>query len=325
MQKWKRGLTAAVAGALALGVVGLAVPRAANAATINGIAGAASYARSHGYTTGIAVVDTQTGRYYGAGSYNRAFASESVAKVFVATEILLQGRMHGSTASIAYKMITQSDDNSMNRLYGGAGGDGVINRVEHHYGINIGYPPHRSGYWGNTHIYPIGLARFYYKIRHDSRVWGWLYNAMRHSTTYGSDGTYQHFGIPSAARGGYAVKQGWGEDDDCFCHAVWNTTGFTDSARYAVVIMTSGPSSTYNSPISRMVTAIAKRVLPGGHIDNPAAHNPHASLSYVHAYGDSVHLAGWAIPTTPGHGCTSASTTAPGASTTAPPTTTVRG
>jgi hypothetical protein len=255
---------------------------------------AVGYAHTHGYRTGIAVLDTVTGKFWGAGSYASAFGSESVVKTMIATEILLKHRMYGTTKRIAYKMITQSDDASANRLYGLAGGDQVINRMERHYHINIGYPPHRAGWWGNTHIYARGLVYFYRAIRRDPRVWPWLGYAMHHSTAYGSDGTYQHFGIPSATTGA-AVKQGWGVDDDCFCHAILNSTGLVGHDRYAVAILTSGSPSTYYSRIARMITSEARLLLPAGYVDLPQYHNPHSNLWFVHAYANTLHLEGWAI------------------------------
>src|ERR1700756_2918667 len=54
---------------------------------------AAAYARSQGYHIGIAVIDTTTGAYYGSGDYFGLFATESVAKVFIATRLLAEGEM----------------------------------------------------------------------------------------------------------------------------------------------------------------------------------------------------------------------------------------
>lgn len=256
---------------------------------------AAAYASSHGYSTGIAVYDTATGAFYGAGHYDTYYASESVVKAFIATEILLKGDMHGSTASTAYKMITQSDDNSANRLYGLAGGDSVVSRLDSHYGIHIGHGPSRSGWWGNTYITAKGMVQFYAKVRKDSKVWPWLYNAMRHATKYGSDGYYQYFGIPSASKQGWAVKQGWGEDDNCFCHSTWDSTGFVDNGRYAIAILTAGPGYTYNSPISHMVTSEAQRMMPGGKIIDPASRNPRIGIEALYMYHGKVYLKVYAV------------------------------
>ena len=298
MQLIRRALVALAIPTVILGAATVA-PQAASAATpvpvYTAVHNAASYAYAHGYRTGMAVLDTQTGAFYGAGAYAYTFASESVVKMLIATELLLHHQMHGTTASVAYKMITQSDDGSADRLYGLVGGDDVINRVEAHYHLNIGYPPRLSGWWGNTHLYPRGLVYFYNAIRHDGGVWPWLSYAMHHSTTYGSDGTYQHFGIPQATSS-YAIKQGWGIDDDCFCHAVFNSTGFVGTGdRFAVAIMTSGPSSSYGSAISSMVSTQARLLMPSRYIDLLEYHNPHSALWFVHSYASTLHLQGWAI------------------------------
>lgn len=228
------------------------------------MASAAGYAAASGYHVGIAVIDTQTGTFYGSGHYTDVFASESVVKVFIATRLLISGQMHGDTSRRAYTMITQSDDGIASSLYGRVGGDGLINWVKGYFHVaDLGYPPSRAGWWGNTHIRPSGLVRLYAKLKANRRVGPWLLNAMHHATQYGSDGTYQFFGLPSAT-GGAAVKQGWGADGDDWSRAVFNTTGFVNHDRYAVAILASGPGSTYGSQISDMLTQTAKRLLPHG-------------------------------------------------------------
>ena len=50
-------------------------------------------------------------------------------------------------------MITQSDDDDADALYGLAGGDNVINLIAAHYDItDLGTPPSQPGWWGNTEI-----------------------------------------------------------------------------------------------------------------------------------------------------------------------------
>jgi hypothetical protein len=174
--------------------------------------------------------------------------------------------MHGTTATRAYKMITQSDDAIASAFYGSVGGDSLINWIKTHYKVpDLGSPPHRKGWWGNTHITARGLVKFYAKVKSDKLVGPWLLNAMHHATKYGSDGTYQFFGLPSATTGA-AVKQGWGNDyDDWGRSADFNTTGFVNGDRYAVAILARGPISTYGSKIGAMLTRTARLLLPGGH------------------------------------------------------------
>ena len=230
-----------------------------------GVKAAAGYATSRGYQAGVAVVDTTTGKLWAAGDYDRLFAAESVVKVFIATRLLATGQLTGDTADTAYRMIAQSDDGAADALYGLAGGDEVVTWIAKHYGIpNLGTPPTRFGWWSNTHISAVGMARFYAKVKADPLVWPWLSKAMHRATEYGSDGTYQFFGLKQADPNA-AIKQGWGQDDDDWeAAADFNSTGYVNSDRYAVAILVKGPPYEYNWGVPNMVSEIAKRLMPGG-------------------------------------------------------------
>lgn len=268
----RRTVMLSLAGLLAVsGVVALGPAPSAQAATRAAVLTTAStYARAHGYHVGIAVLDTTTRHVYGSGYATGTFASESVVKVFIATRLLVTGRMHGTTRTRAYKMITQSDDAIASALYGAVGGDGLINWIKLHYHEpDLGSPPSRANWWGNTHIRPVGLVRLYAKLKADRRVGPWLLNAMHHATRHGSDGQYQFFGIPSASPGA-AIKQGWGADyDDWSRSADFNTTGFVAHDRYAVAILARGPRRSYGARISAMLTAVARLLLPNGSFPDP--------------------------------------------------------
>jgi hypothetical protein len=255
--------------AAALTVATLVVPDAAAAPRATVMSSAASYAKSHGYVVGIAVLDTKTGHFYGSGDYRGIFASESIIKVFIATRLLLRGEMHGHTEALAYKMITQSDDGIASYFYNQVGGDSLIDWIKKRFDVgSLGYRPSRSGWWGNTHIRPSGLVRLYAKLKANRTVGPWLLNAMHHATTYGSDGTYQFFGLPSATKGA-AIKQGWGDDAGDGSSADFNTTGFVNNDRYAVAILARGPISSYGSRIGSLLTNVAKRLLPNGAFPAP--------------------------------------------------------
>ncbi len=253
---------------------------------------AAQVATSAGYRTGIAVLDLSTGSYSGGGDDTGSFASESVAKILIATELLATGQMTGTTETMAYQMITQSDDDDADALYGLVGGDDVINLVAARYGISfLGTPPSQPGWWGNTEISAKGMVYLYAAIAKDPTVGPWLMNAMANAAEYGADGTYQFFGIPSATTGA-AIKQGWGDDGDDSPNAVFNSTGYVDDDKYAVAILTDGASSTYGATISGVVTAEAKTLMPNGQLDDPASHNPTISDVAVSAQGNTVTVTG---------------------------------
>jgi hypothetical protein len=269
MQRLK---TWTIVGSLAVGVtVAPLWSTPATAATRGSVlTAAAGFARSQGFHVGIAVYDTKTNRTYGSGDDTGPFASESVVKAMIATRLLVQGRMSGTTARLAWKMITQSDDGIASSFYGSVGGDGLIHWIKQRYHVwNLGTRPSSPGYWGNTHITARGLVAYYVRMKRDPRVGPWLLRAMHHARPYGSDGTYQFFGLPSATSGA-AVKQGWGCDFGAGCDtADFNTTGFVNHDRYAVAILARGPASTYGATIGSMLTHTARILLPGGHFPDP--------------------------------------------------------
>jgi hypothetical protein len=266
MQRLSAGAAVVLLAAGSVTVVLAVRPSRAAALTRSGVlSAAASYGPERGYHVGIAVYDTQRNRIYGAGASTGTFASESVVKAMIANRLLVQGRMYGTTARRAYKMITQSDDGIASSFYGSVGGDGLIHWIKQRYKVwDLGYRPSNPGWWGNTHITPRGLVKYYARMKRDPLVGPWLLNAMHHATRYGSDGTYQYFGIPSATSG-FGIKQGWGCDYGGGCNdADFNTTGFVNNNRYAVAILARGPVGTYGNAISSMLTETAKLLLPGG-------------------------------------------------------------
>jgi hypothetical protein len=244
------------------------VPPGPDACVVNAdLSAAVADASQAGERAAAVVLDTTTGAYFAAGDAEAPFDTASVMKVFLATQLLLTGRMNGAVADTAYTMITRSDDGSADALYGRAGGDGVVTALGRHYGItDLGGPPAAPGKWGETTVTADGLAHFYAAVEADPVVWPWLSNAMGHATHNGSDGTDQYFGIPSAT-GDWAVKQGWmvGLGPG----ATYNSTGYVDHGRYVVVLLTHGSSNRYGAPMATTLTRMARDVLPGGRPDGP--------------------------------------------------------
>jgi hypothetical protein len=238
------------------------------------VAAAASYAASHQARTGVAVLDLQTGAYYGAGDATGLFGSASVMKVFIAIELLATGQMTGQNAALATSMIERSDDGAVATLWPLAGGTDVINRVATRYKItNLGTPNTRPGFWGNTHITAKGMVYLYAAVAKDPVVAPWLMNAMAHADRIADDGTNQFFGIPSATTG-FSIKQGWGSASaDNLNDAIINSTGYVNGNRYAVAILGEGMndngstnSDGYNATLAGVVTQEARLVMPGGRI-----------------------------------------------------------
>jgi hypothetical protein len=286
----------AMCAAVLVAVTGLGNDHPAGAASVDvAVNQAQAYAANAGYQSGIAVLDTKTGQYWGDGLDRSYFASESVMKAFIAARLLVTGQMTGTVAAVAYKMITQSDDASANALYGRAGGASLINWVKSYFDIaSLGYAPNSPGHWGNTHISARGMVYFYARAKANPKVGPWLLNAMHHATTYGSDGQYQYFGIASATHG-FGIKQGWGQDNDDGSSSQFNSTGFVQGDRYTVAILTRGSAGSYGAPISSMLTQEARILLPGQKIDDPANHNPTGTLDWIGTSGSSVVVRGWAV------------------------------
>ncbi|MDT4933794.1 MAG: hypothetical protein QOK11_1686 [Pseudonocardiales bacterium] len=257
-------------------------------------AAAAALATSQGYRSGIGVLDLQTGQYTGAGADTEWFASESVVKVMIAARLLATGQMTGATETTAYQMITESDDDDADALYGLVGGADVLPWAESYFHIpDLGAPPADPAWWGSTEITAKGMVSLYAAIAKDPGIGPWLMNAMAHTTHYAADGTDQFFGIPSATTGA-AVKQGWGDNGLDAPNAVFDSTGYVDGDRYAVAILTDGAPSTYGAAISALVTGEAQALMPNGTIDDPAAHDPSVSAIRAQASGSTVHITGTA-------------------------------
>lgn len=262
----------AVPIAVAALVLALVSPASATAATRQprlpaAEAAAVRYADRHGMTTGIAVVDTKTARVYVAGKADHLFSSASVVKTLIATRLILRGKLHGATRSLAKLMITRSDNDAASALYPKAGGARLVPKLAHHYGVpDLGRPTTATGprRWGATKLTARGLAKLYAAIEHDPRVWPWLSRNLHAYQRYSSAGEPNAWGL-AAASPHAAVKNGWVLDGNPR-RAQINTTGFVDHDRFAVAIFSRGPAALYYRSGEAIVSAEAKLIAPHGHV-----------------------------------------------------------
>lgn len=224
-----------------------------------------AYAADHDMDSAVAVLDTRSGALVTAGDPDREFASASVVKTMIAARVLLNGQMSGRDETLAYTMITKSDNDDADALYPQVGGDGLLPWLARHYGITgLGAAPAFPGFWGSTRITAGGLVRFYAAVRADPRVWPWLSNAMHHHQPVTTAGEPNDFGLAAAAPSA-AVKNGWNVYRNK-AHpkgASINSTGFVDHDRYAVAILSEGPDELYFLGGQRIVTGQAKLLFPG--------------------------------------------------------------
>lgn len=241
-------------------------PTAASCATTAAVRAAVDAGAGRVERVGVAVTDTVSGATTVAGDPGQ-FASASLVKVLLATQLLLTGRMTGDTDTLARAMISASDDDAADALYDLAGGDAVVDLVAGHYGIaDLGSPPPEPGQWGLTGLTAAGLARLYVALEADPVVWPWLSAAMAATTQVAEDGTDQWFGIPSATPA-WAVKQGWmvGLGPG----STYHSTGLVDG-RWVVVLMAYGTEDQYGDELAGTVTAMAQALLPAGAVpDGP--------------------------------------------------------
>jgi hypothetical protein len=260
------------------------------------ITAARRYAEAHGVTATAAVRDTRTEVTYAGPRAGQYFGSASVVKVFVATELLLTGQMHGGVARQATRMIEASDNDAYRALAPEVGGLDVINRVARHYDLDdLGRPPPKSKRWcwGNTQISALGMVEFYARIKGDRRVGPWLLNAMHHFHDRSSGGDDQTFGWPKADPGA-AVKQGWGDcssDDD---GTEVNSTGTVDNDRFTVAILSNSRAFhgrrwllRQGAVVSRMAKIIYAALQP--------LHNPTLHIDSMHVAGGTLRVAGWSF------------------------------
>ncbi|MCW2527386.1 MAG: mannose-binding lectin [Pseudonocardiales bacterium] len=219
---------------------------------------------ARGERAAVAVYDRRAGRFYVAGDADSYYASASVMKVFIATRLLVTGQAADPTISaLMWKMITLSDDNAANTLYGIVGGAGVAPWAAARYGVSgIAATPQPS-YWGLTQITARAMVTYYNAVANDPTVGPWLLNAMANMQTPSSDGWPQQFGIPSVTSG-WRVKQGW----MCCLDGVTriHSTGFVGQDRYTVAILTQGGTSAYGAYGNDTVTLMAQALLPNGAI-----------------------------------------------------------
>lgn len=254
---------------------GLMVAPPAAAATITttvplpGSVRTAVLAAENDANVAVAVLDTATGSYYGSLAATDPFPAESVVKVLIAAKLLATGQMTGSTEQLAYQMITQSDDDAADTLWGQVGGPDVVGWAAQRYGItDLGSPPIEYDWWGNTKLTARGMVELYAAIKADPVVGPWLLNAMGNMSTVAADGTDQRFGLAAQTSVG-DFKQGWGGDDDSFDSEQLNSTGLLDGGRFAVAIFVQHLPYEPMSELLPAIDEVAAAVAPGGTVVPP--------------------------------------------------------
>ncbi|SEH91440.1 Beta-lactamase class A [Mycolicibacterium rutilum] len=219
------------------------------------------------------VLDRDTGQSV-AHQPDSAFPIASVAKLFIADDLLLQASQGETELSPDDRkaldvMLRSSDDSAAQTFWDRSGGNAVIARIVARYGLTGTTAPW-NGHWDVTTSTASDLVRYYDKLLSGSgglppeQADVILDNIARFTPT-GLDGYPQRFGIPDGLFAEpVAVKQGW------FC--CWNggnqlhvSTGVIGAdRRYVMVISSLQPVG--EAAARATITQAVKTMFPGGKI-----------------------------------------------------------
>ncbi len=251
-------------------------PQSAAEATFDGldarIQEASQQAADSGAAISVLVLDRVTGRSVSNGN-NSAIATASVAKLFIADDLLFQAstgqrQLSPDDRKALDVMLEASDDDAGEVFWGRGGGDDIVTRVASRYGLRS-TGPGSDGRWWNTITTASDLAR-YYDMLLDGAGGLTLDQAdiiiddLSQSAPQGVDGYPQRFGIPDGLYAEQvAVKQGW----MCCIGDNWMhlSTGVIGADRRYVMVIESLQDSDDRTARSTITDAV-KTMFPNGRI-----------------------------------------------------------
>jgi hypothetical protein len=252
-------------------------PPAESGASLDGLDArvrqATADAAKSGARVEILVLDRNTGQTVSNGD-NGSFPIASVAKLFIADDLLLQESKGQTTLSPADHqaldvMLRSSDDGAAQNFWNRGGGNAVLARVKARYGLPGTTAPW-NGHWDVTTSTTSDLVHYYQMLLDGSgglppEQAEVILGNLAQSTPTGTDGYPQRFGIPDGLYAEpVAVKQGW------FC--CWNganqlhvSTGVIGpERRFVMVISSLEPDDA--AAARETVTQAVKTMFPGGKI-----------------------------------------------------------
>ena len=268
-RRWMRCVVA-VAGTLALTASAAGIARADPLQYLVNVGGSDAAAR--GTTAGVAMVDRVTGIYSdnGANAHLR-FGSASLVKLFIADSVLHRarlGQLHLTAADMSSLtvMLRSSDDAAANSFWSRFGSSAIVTDVMHRYHLTETAPPVNARYWGLTQITAHDLVALYRGMLNGAGGLApadrdFITTQLRSSTSHGTDGYYQWFGLHDALTKEpvLGIKQGW---MCCFSDGhIWrHSTGIVGpDARYIVVVLTRDPGSAGSAHTVTSVTHAVQR------------------------------------------------------------------
>jgi hypothetical protein len=230
-------------------------------------------AASSGAVIETVVLDRDTNQIISVGA-NKPFPIASVAKLFIADDLLLQESQGKATLSAADRksldvMLRSSDDGAAQMFWDRGGQNAIIARVVARYGLTGTTAPY-DGHWDVTLSTATDLVRYYDMLLDGTgglppEQANVIIGNLAQSTPTGTDGYPQRFGIPDGLYAEpVAVKQGWFccWDGDNQLHV--STGAIGPDHRYVVVI--SSLESDDAADARETVTQAVKTMFPGGTI-----------------------------------------------------------
>ncbi|MGJ6961677.1 hypothetical protein ACSDR0_07160 [Streptosporangium sp. G11] len=167
-----------------------------------------------GVTAGYVVFDRQAGKVTEYRNAHRRFRSASVVKILIAIDYLESRRsVPKGDLALLKVMLRVSDDAAATSFWTRGGQGRIVQRMARKLRLTDTAPPpaDKPGFWGYTSLSAMDVVKTYRYLldQADPKVSGLILGHLRRSGQCGSDGFDQHFGIPRAVRGPWAVKQGW--------------------------------------------------------------------------------------------------------------------
>jgi hypothetical protein len=265
----------AVGAAVALTLPSAEIARADPVQYLVNLGASASEAR--GTTAGIAVLDRVTGVYSDNGhNAHMSFGSASLVKLFIADSVLRRARLGQISLSLTdrnslSRMLRSSDDTVASNLWVRFGSSGIVRDVVSRYHLTETTPPANPRYWGLTQVTAHDMVTFYKGMLTGSAGLASadrdiVVAALRQSTSRGTDGYYQWFGLHDGLphESVLGIKQGW---MCCFSDGyIWrHSTGLVGpDARYIVVVLTRDPGSAGSAHTVASTTVAVQRMFPAG-------------------------------------------------------------
>ncbi|MFC0041637.1 serine hydrolase [Actinomadura rayongensis] len=205
-------------------------------------------------------------------------------KLLIALDYLRgRGRVPVGDQRLLRVMLRSSDDKAATALWKRGGQGAIVRRQAARIGLRDTAPPPAAlpGFWGYTALSAADVVAVYRFLleRAPARDRELVLGHLRRSTRCGTDGFDQSFGIPSATKRPWAVKQGWsgfGERPVAPCRPaaeglfrrvdlglgrpVLHTTGLVEHERRIVVILTLQPAGAGFGESAARLTAFTRKI-----------------------------------------------------------------